>query len=268
MANTRRLTRRLYSARCVPDTAAFRWLAHSLLLLCDDHLLTGTFSFALRVQLRNMKTGTRISLCSLLVYIEFGEAQNLWAKEDVLRELLERQQACHETSQSNRFVLSVGFCRRKCCGEFVCTPDLYAPLHNRRRLLSRGSMKSKKYRFEISASALKTLKLLCRRRGRCSPPSLSVNLAPQCPLARHRHWSHGSSEHLMVGAPRHGHCAQLARNLRTVGWCQLRPRHEVCAQRRTQFNLSRRSKRRLQVQRIQALRRKQMVVPAGHQSRM
>jgi len=50
-------------------------------------------------QLRNMKTGTRISLCSLLVYIEFGEAQNLWAKEDVLRELLERQQGINEEQE-------------------------------------------------------------------------------------------------------------------------------------------------------------------------
>mmetsp|Transcript_71502 Transcript_71502/g.195992 ORF Transcript_71502/g.195992 Transcript_71502/m.195992 type:complete len:603 (+) Transcript_71502:1-1809(+) len=51
-------------------------------------------------QLRHMRTGTRIQLCALLVHIAVGEEPNLWAKDDMLRQLLEKQQASHEALQS------------------------------------------------------------------------------------------------------------------------------------------------------------------------
>eukprot|EP00966_Prymnesium_polylepis_P059185 1371782-Prymnesium_polylepis.1 len=47
-------------------------------------------------QLRSPRTGTRIQLCSLLVHIAVREVKNLWAEDEVLRRLLEQQQAINE----------------------------------------------------------------------------------------------------------------------------------------------------------------------------
>lgn len=47
-------------------------------------------------QLRHMRTGTRIELCSLLVHIEIAEEPHLWAGKEVMQVLLEKQQAINE----------------------------------------------------------------------------------------------------------------------------------------------------------------------------